>query len=94
MYVARKGDPQAGAIHILVGSEDGPHLDLYSPALPQTADSEPIGGRAFAKAGWLADYEAQLAFQEREKRLDTDFWLIEIENWRGPLDELFTVTEG
>ena len=93
-YVAQKGDAQAGAIHILVAGEDGQSRDLYSPSLLLATGVELIGGRVFVKAGTLADYEAQMAFEEREASFDPDFWLIEIENWQGAVDELFSVVEG
>ncbi|WP_179956051.1 DUF1491 family protein [Pannonibacter tanglangensis] len=79
--VTRKGAEEAGAIFVLVDRLDGT-VDLFGPA-PQAIFETTPEDRLFEpliRAGARADATARL---DREKRMDPDFWVVEIEHKGG-----------
>ncbi|MEX0591348.1 MAG: DUF1491 family protein [Xanthobacteraceae bacterium] len=82
--VRRRGAEEAGAIFVKISRLDGTAA-LYAPA-PQSAFEEARpGDRKFAlsSAGGFvpdADVEARL---ERERKFDTDLWIVEVEDRAG-----------
>lgn len=90
-YVTRKGDAQAGAIHVVVHRSFGAGYDHYCPAPPADPSETAIGGRTFVLAAPMEGDEALGEFVTRESRFDSDFWLVEIENWRESLDDLISI---
>lgn len=78
--VARRGDADAGTIFIKIARLDGT-ADLYGPAPAGLANDD--GGRRFvvlADAAPEAKVDATLA---RERELDSDGWVIEVEDRQG-----------
>lgn len=81
--IARRGAAEAGAVFIKVNRLDGT-VDLYGPAPQSFFDEDAaIGERRFERlleAAAEAEADARL---EREKRMDPDFWVVEIEDREG-----------
>jgi hypothetical protein len=78
--VARRGDDDAGIILIKIARLDGT-ADLFGPAPAGLASSD--GERQWvqlAMAAPEADVDARLA---TERRLDSDSWVVEIEDRAG-----------
>ncbi|MFN4010591.1 MAG: DUF1491 family protein [Pannonibacter sp.] len=79
--ISRKGAEEAGAIFVLVDRLDGT-VDLFGPA-PQAIFESTPDGRLFEtliKAGSREEANLRL---EREKRMDPDFWVVEIDSRDG-----------
>lgn len=84
--VVRRGDPDAGAIYIKIARLDGT-ADLYGPA---PAGLESIDGeRRWSSLATKAPEDAVEARLAAERRLDSDIWVVEIEdrNGRSYLDD-------
>lgn len=85
--VARRGDGTAGALFVLVDGLKGT-VNLYGPApAPLEPASLPdeaalTGNRLFVKIPLNpgSDRESAEAHLERERRFDTDMWVVEIED--------------
>ncbi len=75
--IGRRGALEAGAIFIVRRDRNG-LCDLYSPALQMDYD-EAITDRRFSKELDAVEDSVVAARLEREKRLDSDFWVVEIE---------------
>ena len=80
--VVRHGDDDAGAIYIRVNRLDGTSL-LFGPAAAGLDDM--TYGRLFAAllGGQPASDEKVDAALEREGRIDSDLWIVEIEDREG-----------
>jgi hypothetical protein len=80
--VVRRGDEAAGAIFICVDRLDGT-VRLYGPAPAGVEGSE--SERRWV--GCLEDQAVSVAdasvYLERQRRFDSDLWIIEIEDRRG-----------
>ena len=80
-HVARKGDPDAGAVAVKVflgGGEAGPLARLHIQSVTIEGEAtwrEPFDGPAAEEKidAWL----------EKERRIDPDLWVIEIEDRQG-----------
>lgn len=79
--MVRRGAEEAGAIFVTVERPDRT-LDLYAPA-PQTAIGETAGDRLFQRVMASAGAVDVAARLEREKRFDTDLWVVAIEDREG-----------
>ncbi|MEP3045815.1 MAG: DUF1491 family protein [Roseibium sp.] len=82
--VSQKGAAEAGVILIIVDRLDGT-FDLYGPA-PQAMFSDQPHGRLFEK---LLDGTDRACIDQKlnsEKRMDPDFWIVEIESSGGKVD--------
>jgi len=79
--VPKKGAAEAGAVFVAVDRLDGTY-DLYGPA-PQAFFEEPVTGRLFERL--LAGVDRATVFErlEREKRMDPDHWVIELDSQSG-----------
>ena len=78
--VVRRGDADAGVIFVKIARLDG-HADLYGPA-PAGLDSSD-GERQWvlqAESATEADIDVRLA---TEARLDSDIWIVEVEDRQG-----------
>jgi hypothetical protein len=78
--VVSRGAEEAGAIFVTVEWPDR-SIDLYAPA-PQTA-IETSGDRLFQCVLKRADTAAITARLERERRFDSDLWVVAIEDREG-----------
>jgi hypothetical protein len=80
--IARHGDDDAGAIYILINRLDG-HAILFGPA-PAGRDDSDLG-RLFAPclAGRLVPETEAQSYLAREMRIDSDLWIIEVEDRQG-----------
>jgi hypothetical protein len=82
--VRRRGAEEAGAIFIKISRLDGTAA-LYGPA-PQTAFAEAQpGDRMFMlsfAAGFVPEAEVE-ARLERERKFDSDVWIVEVEDRAG-----------
>ncbi|MCZ7912784.1 DUF1491 family protein [Agrobacterium leguminum] len=77
--VEKKGAEEAGAIFIRQRLRDG-RENLYGPAPQSFADDEDIRAeRRFETRLAGADGEESAALLERERRFDSDLWVVEIE---------------
>lgn len=86
--VEQRGADQAGAIFVRLRYRDG-REDLYGPA-PQMMIEED-GERRFERRLSLAERDDVEAAIVRERRFDSDLWLVEIET--DTLGDLLTVIE-
>ena len=81
--VVKRGDTDAGTIFIKIARLDGT-ADLYGPAPSGYVDDETNDGdrrwMVLAETKPEADVDAMI---ERERRLDSDAWIIEIEDRQG-----------
>ncbi|MFM9938036.1 MAG: DUF1491 family protein [Hyphomicrobiaceae bacterium] len=78
--VARRGDSDAGAILVVVARLDGT-ADLYGPA---PAGLESSDGERLLQPLKTRAPEADIALAiEREIRIDSDVWVVEIEDRAG-----------
>ncbi len=97
-YVARRGSPQSGAVHVLFREPRIGGFRFYAPAMQSAADDDAmdgaIGGRLFMLSAQITDDVALEAFLASEARFDPDFWLVEIENWQQPDAALISVAVG
>lgn len=93
-YVSRRGNGEAGAVHVAVYRTDQTGYDLYQPApTPPSADQSTISGRMFGPPRLIADEAELRSFLDSELRFDPDFWLIEIENLREPVETLIAIVD-
>lgn len=79
--ISRKGAEEAGAIFVLVDRLDGT-VDLYGPAPQAIFDSRP-DERLFETLISKGSREDAGNRLEREKRMDPDFWVVEIDSRDG-----------
>lgn len=78
-FVARKGDPDAGAVLLKVATLDG-KARLYMPALGGAGEQIFLD----LSAGSLGDAEADIdAYARKRADTDPDLWIIEIEDRQG-----------
>ena len=73
--VLRKGDPDAGALHVAVRTLDG-FAQLYSPI-------RNMAGEAAYLAGTVAEEREVDAKVARLAEFDPDIWVVEVEDRRG-----------
>jgi hypothetical protein len=77
--IARKGDPDAGAVLVKVATLDG-RARLYAPAQPGEAERVWLD----LSAGSLGDREADVdAYARKRADTDPDLWVVEIEDKKG-----------
>ena len=79
-YVARRGDPDAGAVYIRIVTDDGARL--FTPAPPWLTED---GDRLWHEKGdgaALSATEAETALQ-RELANDPDLWIVDVEDKHG-----------
>lgn len=75
--VARKGDPQGGAVLVKAVNRSDGSCRLYAEAV--RADGERVWMQPVASTS-----EAELdAYAERSRRIDPDLWVVEIEDRGG-----------
>ncbi|MDI6026534.1 DUF1491 family protein [Corticibacterium sp. UT-5YL-CI-8] len=85
--VIKRGATEAGAIFILCRDRMG-EITLYGPAPQASYDMAFPDERFFNRLAVKPDEEAVAARLEKEKRFDSDIWVVEIEPGRLPLQEL------
>jgi hypothetical protein len=88
--VVKRGATEAGAVFVLARGRSG-EIALFGPA-PQTSyDSAKPDDRFFSLLGAGNDAAALDARLEREKKFDSDIWVVEIEAGTVPVEELISV---
>ena len=87
-HVARMGNEQAGAVHIAVYDADRRLYTRYGPGPPAFDADVADDQRRFVLVDAELDEQALRLFGEREAEFDPDFWLVEVEDWSGPVDTL------
>ncbi|MTI17074.1 DUF1491 family protein [Rhodobacteraceae bacterium RKSG542] len=80
--IRRQGAEEAGAIFVTVDRLDGTY-DFYGPAPQSFFDEVKPEDREFEKLFSNASREDIEARLEREKRMDPDFWVVEVEDREG-----------
>ena len=89
--VVKRGATEAGAVFVIVRDRLG-GAELFGPA-PQTSyDTAKPDDRFFTRHA-LKDEAALDARLEKEKRFDPDIWVVEIEPWRGAVEDFISVSE-
>lgn len=88
--VVKRGATEAGAAFVLARGRFG-EVFLFGPA-PQTSyDSAKPDERFFSPLGEGEDGEALDKRIEREKRFDSDIWVVEIEAGSIPIEDLISI---
>ncbi|EJN01384.1 hypothetical protein PMI41_03466 [Phyllobacterium sp. YR531] len=83
---------EAGAIFIKLRNPDGTY-NLFGPAPQMIYDETKPDERLFMQ---LKSNAAEMDINddlEKQKRWDSDLWIVEIEDYRGDRSELFSVVE-
>ena len=88
--IVKRGATEAGAVFVLSRGRLG-EVSLFGPA-PQTSyDSAKPDDRFFTLLGAGDDAAVLDARLEREKKFDSDIWVVEIEAGSVPVEELLLV---
>ncbi len=89
--VVQRGSSEAGAVFVIVRDRLG-GASLFGPA-PQTSyDTAKPDERHFIRHE-MKDEAALEARLEREKRFDSDIWVVEIEPGQGVIGDFISVAE-
>ncbi|MEO9339869.1 DUF1491 family protein [Mesorhizobium sp. SB112] len=89
--VIKRGATEAGAVFVLCRGRMG-EASLYGPAPQASYDSARPDDRQFTKLAF--DEESAIdARLEKEKRFDSDIWIIELEAGSEPVEDLLSLTE-
>jgi hypothetical protein len=87
--IVKRGAEEAGAIFLTVDRLDGT-VDLYGPA-PQSAVESRDSDRSFLRLGERATPDEIERRLTRERRFDSDLWIVAIEDREGrPFVEVTT----
>jgi len=78
VYIATKGDPDAGAITLRLNKLNGDNM-IYTQV---RINSGELAWSPAGNGGALSDCEA-ISYLEKQKRLDPDLWIVEIEDPNG-----------
>jgi len=90
--IIKRGSTEAGAVFIVMRDRMG-GAALFGPA-PQTSyDTAKPDDRFFVRHD-LADEQALDARLEKEKRFDSDIWVVEIEPGQGGIKDFISVSES
>jgi hypothetical protein len=90
--IAKRGSTEAGAVFVIVRDRMGGAM-LFGPA-PQTSYDTAKPDERFFIRHTLEDEAALDARLEKEKRFDSDIWVVEIEPGQGTVEELISVAES
>ena len=77
--VLQKGAQEAGAIFVVQNHLNG-EFSLFSPAPQSFFEEEDDGGRKFEQIVKNSPEGDVLDYLERQKKFDSDIWIIEIES--------------
>lgn len=90
--VIKRGSSEAGAVFVILRDRMG-GAALFGPA-PQTSYDTAKPDERFFLRHDLPDEAALEARLEKEKRFDSDIWVVEIEPGQSPIEELISVSEA
>ena len=90
--VVKRGAAEAGAVFILSRDRLG-EIALFGPASQTAYDSERPDDRRFSRLMATADAEAVDARLEKEKRFDSDIWVVEVEPGQTAMAELIALSD-
>lgn len=82
--VVKSGAQQAGAIFIVQNHLNG-LFTLYSPAPQAMFEDAESGDRKFELALTNVDEQEIDAYLEKQKKFDTDLWVVETESGKGDI---------
>ena len=88
--VVRRGAAEAGAVFVLVRDRTGT-VQLFGPAPQSSYDQARPDDRLFVPIGLGEDQTALDARLERERKFDSDIWVVEVEAEAALLEDLLTV---
>ena len=89
--IVKRGASEAGAVFVIVRDRLG-GAELFGPA-PQTSyDTAKPDERHFLRHE-LADESALDARLEKEKRFDSDIWIVEVETGQEAIEELISIAQ-
>jgi hypothetical protein len=89
--VVKRGSAEAGAVFVVLRDRMGGAM-LFGPA-PQTSyDTAKPDERYFIRYE-MKDESALDARLEKERRFDSDIWVVEIEPGQGTIEELMSIAE-
>ncbi|MBX2804740.1 MAG: DUF1491 family protein [Hyphomicrobiales bacterium] len=80
--IARKGDPDAGAIYIKIATLDG-QARILRPAMAGLHDAATDRSWSMAFEGNSVDERQADEYLARQTKFDSDMWVIEIEDREG-----------
>lgn len=89
--VVKRGATEAGAVFIVVRDRTGA-VRLFGPAAQSEYQEGMVGERRFSELLATTDDDAAQARLDKERRFDSDIWVVEIEAGGTPLETLFPVT--
>lgn len=85
--VVQRGASEAGAVFVTCRDRFG-EIAVYGPAPQASYDLAFPDERFFNRLAVKPDDEAVTARLEKERRFDSDIWVVEIEPGKTPLEEL------
>lgn len=91
--VVKRGASEAGAIFIVSRNRLG-EVVLYGPAVQAAYDSGRPDDRFFSRLMATTDAATVNDKLEKEKRFDSDIWVIEVETGPAGLEELISLSDG
>lgn len=89
--VMRKGATEAGAVFVLVRDRLGA-VQLYGPAPQSSYDQARPDDRLFVRLDHGEDQATLEARLERERKFDSDIWVVEIEAGAAPVEDLLVLS--
>ncbi|QPC87190.1 DUF1491 family protein [Mesorhizobium sp. NBSH29] len=91
--IVKRGATEAGAVFIIARDRMGT-VRLFGPAAQTEYGIDIIDERRFSELlSTIDDTEAE-ARLDKEKRFDSDIWVVEIEAGRTAVEELFPLVSG
>jgi hypothetical protein len=91
--VVKRGATEAGAVFIVARDRFGENV-LFGPASQTAYESERPDERRFSQLLVTTDTAAIDARLEKERRFDTDIWVVELETGQTALGELIALAES
>jgi hypothetical protein len=91
--VAKRGATEAGAVFIISRNRLG-EITLFGPASQTAYQSERPDERQFSELMITMDAAAVDVRLEKERRFDSDIWIVELESGQTSVDALLSLAES
>jgi hypothetical protein len=91
--VVKRGATEAGAVFVISRNRLGENL-LFGPASQTAYDSERPDERRFSQLMATTDTAAIDARLDKERRFDSDIWVVELESGQTAVGELIALVES